>query len=65
MTSRPDTFSHNEFRKSSYSDNPQGNCVEIAGGLDVVRDSKNPSGPVLRADLTALLTAIKSDDLRS
>ena len=40
---------HN-WRKSSYSAG-QGNCVEIADnfpGIVAVRDSKNPSGPVLR-----------------
>ena len=38
------------WRKSSYSAG-QGNCVEIADnvpGIVAVRDSKNPSGPVLR-----------------
>ncbi|MFC6079778.1 DUF397 domain-containing protein [Sphaerisporangium aureirubrum] len=36
------------FRKSSYSAQ-EGQCVEIAGsgGHVVVRDSKNPGGPVL------------------
>jgi len=37
------------WRKSSRSGN-QGNCVEVrivAGGVEV-RDSKNPTGPVLR-----------------
>jgi hypothetical protein len=39
------------WRKSSYSSNPQGNCVEVARnmpGVVAVRDSKDPSGPVLR-----------------
>ncbi|NEC84677.1 DUF397 domain-containing protein [Streptomyces sp. SID12501] len=38
-----------EWVKSSYSGN-NGNCVEIAalpGGSRALRDSKNPSGPVL------------------
>ena len=38
------------WRKSSYSSGNGGNCVEIAGNLPgavVVRDSKNPDGPVL------------------
>ncbi len=37
------------WRKSSYSNGAGGMCVEIAdvdGGV-LVRDSKNPSGPVL------------------
>ncbi len=38
------------WRKSSYSDNNGGNCIEIAPGfLGVVpvRDSKDPHGPAL------------------
>jgi hypothetical protein len=46
------------WRKSSYSSTAT-NCVELAGTLDHVRDSKNP-GPVLRADLTILIAKIKS-----
>jgi hypothetical protein len=37
------------WRKSSYSGNGGGNCVEVAlvaGGI-AVRDSKNPDGPRL------------------
>jgi hypothetical protein len=47
------------WRKSSYSGSgPE--CVELAGTLDRVRDSKNPTGPTLHADLTTLLAKIKS-----
>jgi hypothetical protein len=38
------------WRKSSYSGNGGGNCVEVASladGMTAVRDSKNPDGPVL------------------
>ncbi|MER6719462.1 DUF397 domain-containing protein [Streptomyces halstedii] len=38
------------WRKSSYSDGGANNCLEVAVGFaDVVpvRDSKNPTGPVL------------------
>ena len=38
------------WRKSSYSGNTGGDCVEVADGLTgvvPVRDSKNPAGPVL------------------
>jgi hypothetical protein len=38
------------WRKSSYSGNGGGNCVEVASnmpGIVAVRDSKNPEGPRL------------------
>jgi hypothetical protein len=44
------------WRKSSYSAE-EANCVELAS-FGAVRDSKNPSGGMLRADLNALLTAV-------
>ena len=50
-----------EWRKSSYSSTGT-SCVELAGTLDHVRDSKNPTGPVLHADLTVLVTKIKAGD---
>jgi hypothetical protein len=43
-------LSRAEWRKTSYSSIDGGNCVEVAGklpGLVAVRDSKDPSGPVL------------------
>lgn len=51
------------WRKSSFSNGQGGECVEIAGSLDAVRDSKNPTGGILRADLTALLATVKSGRL--
>ncbi|HEX9538184.1 MAG TPA: DUF397 domain-containing protein [Streptosporangiaceae bacterium] len=56
-----------DWRKSSYSGG-QGNCVEVAPLRDgvVVRDSKNPSGSVLRfsADAwQAFVSNIKADKL--
>jgi hypothetical protein len=47
------------WRKSSYT-GTNGNCVELAHTRDLIRDSKNP-GPILRADVTALLAAVKTD----
>jgi hypothetical protein len=37
--------------------------VELAHTLGVVRDSKNPRGPVVAADLAGLLAAAKRGDL--
>jgi Domain of unknown function (DUF397) len=48
------------FRKSSYSDADAKECVEVAGTLDALRDSKNPE-TVLAANLRALLAAVKAD----
>jgi hypothetical protein len=44
-----------DWRKSSRSSGQGGNCVEVAGLPDVVavRDSKNPSGPVLAFGVAA------------
>lgn len=38
-----------QWRKSTYSGNTGGDCVEVADNLPLVpvRDSKNPTGPVL------------------
>jgi hypothetical protein len=47
-----------KWRKASRSDNTGGNCIELSEQL--VRDSKNPSGPRLRADVRGLLAAIKA-----
>lgn len=52
------------WRKSSYSSSDP-NCVELAGTLDRIRDSKHPTGPTLRIDLTAFLTTIKAGHLDS
>ena len=51
------------WRKSSFSGGENSNCVELVGTLDAVRDSKNPNGPILRADLRGLLTAVQEDRL--
>jgi Domain of unknown function (DUF397) len=40
-----------QWRKSSYSGSTGGDCVEVADGCPAgsvpVRDSKNPSGPIV------------------
>lgn len=46
------------WRKSSRSSGQNGACVELAN-LGAVRDSKNPTGPMLRVDLAAFLSAAK------
>ena len=43
-------LTHADWRKSSYSGSNGGDCVEVARNLPgtiAVRDSKNPTGPVL------------------
>jgi len=46
--------------KSTYTGGSEGgNCVELAS-QGAVRDSKNPDGPVLSVEITALVTAVKS-----
>lgn len=47
------------WRKSSRSTNTD-NCVEIANGLDQVRDSKNLA-VTLRADVRRLIDDIRTD----
>jgi hypothetical protein len=51
------------WRKPSRSSGQGGNCVELCGTLDALRDSKNPTGPALRVDLGAFLAAVKNDRL--
>jgi hypothetical protein len=48
-----------QWRKSSYSGGDPNECVEIACSLGAIRDSKNPTGPVLHTDLADLLAAVK------
>ncbi|AWN27757.1 DUF397 domain-containing protein [Streptomyces sp. NEAU-S7GS2] len=57
-----------QWRKSSYSNQDGGNCVEVADGLPVipVRDSKAPHGPALLFGAPAwasFVTAVKSGEL--
>lgn len=51
------------WRKSSRSGGNGGACVELAHTLGAVRDSKNPSGPVLRGEIARLVVAIKADHI--
>ncbi|MER5974173.1 DUF397 domain-containing protein [Streptomyces sp. NPDC002055] len=64
--SHPD-LSGADWRKSSYSNQAGGNCVEMAGGLPglvPVRDSKHPEGPVLVFTVecwTGFIADVKAD----
>lgn len=56
------------WRKSSYTSGGGtgggAQCVELTCmPVGAVRDSKNPDGPILRADLTALVAAVKADHI--
>ena len=47
------------WRKSSYSGNGGGNCVELAaGGRVLVRDSQDRSGPALHSSTGGVGTVI-------
>lgn len=50
-----------KWRKST-SSQASSDCVEIADTLDQLRDSKNPGGPVLHANIKALIRSAKQDD---
>jgi hypothetical protein len=51
------------WRKSTYSGTAEGGeCVELAA-QGAVRDSKNPVGPVLSVDVTALVAAVKAGQI--
>ena len=51
------------WRKSTYTGGAEGqDCVELAA-QGAVRDSKNPDGPVLSVEITALVTAVKSGQI--
>jgi hypothetical protein len=49
------------WRKSNHSSENE-NCVELAA-RGAVRDSKNPDGPTLNVDVTALVAAVKAGQI--
>jgi hypothetical protein len=57
MTGSEGWMSDLTWRKSSYSSS-QENCVELTDGA--VRDSKNPAGPLLSVNITALVATVRS-----
>ncbi|QUH00983.1 DUF397 domain-containing protein [Saccharopolyspora erythraea] len=46
------------WQKSSYT-SANGNCVELSVPRGLIRDSKDPDGPRLSADIAALIRAVK------
>ncbi|MEU2870024.1 DUF397 domain-containing protein [Streptomyces olivoreticuli] len=62
-------FSQYRWRKSSYSPDESDDCLEIrvADDLISIRDSKNPTGPMLRITASAYRSftrAVTHDTLR-
>lgn len=60
-TTREARTTSSGWRKSSRSEGAN-TCVEL-NYTGMVRDSKNPTGPALTADLAGLLTAVKSGSM--
>lgn len=52
-------MSSRKWQKSSYS-NLNGNCVELSNPRGLIRDSKDPDGPVLSVDVVEFLGAVKA-----
>ncbi|WP_184726215.1 DUF397 domain-containing protein [Saccharopolyspora phatthalungensis] len=47
------------WKKSSRSQNGS-DCVEVASTLDALRDSKDPEGPVVTADVSKFIRAVRA-----
>ncbi|MCI2422724.1 DUF397 domain-containing protein [Saccharopolyspora sp. K220] len=47
------------WRKSSYS-GQETHCVELSSPYGLIRDSKDPDGPVLAVDIASFLRAVKA-----
>ncbi|MFD7893808.1 DUF397 domain-containing protein [Streptomyces sp. NPDC059743] len=68
MNRIPDASVLTTWRKSSYSENPAGGCVEVSDGHPAgvpVRDSKAPHGPALvfaAVGWSAFVSAVKSGE---
>ncbi|MFJ2439845.1 DUF397 domain-containing protein [Streptomyces sp. NPDC087658] len=69
MNAIPDASTLTAWRKSSYSDNGGGGCVEVSDGHPAtvpVRDSKNPHGPAILIPThhwATFVTAVKHEEL--
>ncbi|MFD7119249.1 DUF397 domain-containing protein [Streptomyces sp. NPDC059922] len=69
MTRIPRASTLTAWRKSSYSNNGDGACLEVSDGHPAavpVRDSKNPHGPAILFPThhwSTFVTAVKQDEL--
>ncbi|CAL9429831.1 hypothetical protein SUDANB171_02021 [Streptomyces sp. enrichment culture] len=69
MANIPDASALPGWRKSSYSENGDGGCIEVADGhpgVMPVRDSKNPAGPAIvfpLGDWSRFVSAVKDGQL--
>lgn len=54
---------HVRWRKSSHSGANANGCVELGNTLSMIRDSKNPDGPVLLVPAAELVAAVKGERL--
>ncbi|MER8070866.1 DUF397 domain-containing protein [Streptomyces sp. NPDC094034] len=69
MKTIPDASALSAWRKSSYSENPEGGCVEVSDGHPAtvpVRDSKVPHGPAILIPThhwSTFVTALKHNEL--
>jgi hypothetical protein len=51
-----------QWKKSSRSSG-NGECVEVRGTMDALRDSKNISGPTLNVPLSEFIAVVKAGKL--
>ncbi|MFE2744743.1 DUF397 domain-containing protein [Streptomyces scopuliridis] len=71
MNAIPDASTLTAWRKSSYSENAAGGCVEVSDGYPAavpVRDSKAPDGPAILFPThhwSTFVTAVKHNELRA
>ncbi|MFB6981700.1 DUF397 domain-containing protein [Streptomyces scopuliridis] len=69
MNAIPDASTLTVWRKSSYSENAAGGCVEVSDGYPAavpVRDSKAPHGPAIlfpTCQWSTFVTAVKQGQL--
>lgn len=69
MQTLPDASALPVWRKSSFSDNGHGGCIEVSDGYRhgiPVRDSKNPQGPAIifeTSSWSAFVAAVRGGDL--